>query len=171
VSPIERTDSLLLQTRAKWSIPNDLRKERPVVALRAAVDLMRELFPEARLRSITSTYNCVGLVVASRRTWVDPEHVVKILADDGYRQLQRPEEAEAGDVVVYHDPDGEPCHVVIVVAKNLTIPGQSRDLLTVLSKWAADGEYVHDLTNLPLLLGQPAQDWTDRRSVWLLPKP
>jgi hypothetical protein len=38
--------------------------ERPAVALKAAVDLMEELFPEARLRSITSTYNCVGLVVA-----------------------------------------------------------------------------------------------------------
>jgi len=31
------------------------------------------------------------------------------------------EDAEAGDVVVYHDPDGEPCHVRIVVAKNLAV--------------------------------------------------
>ena len=165
MSPIEHTDSLLLQTRAKWSIPNELRMERPVIALRAAVDLIRELFPEARLRSITGTYNCVGLVVASRRTWVDPEHLVKVLEDDGYRQLQRPEDAEAGDVVVYHDPDGEPCHVGIVVAKNLAVAGESRDLLTVLSKWGADGEYMHGLTKLPLLLGQPAQYWTDRRSI------
>jgi len=139
--------------------------ERPVVALRVAVDLIHELFPESRLRSITGTYNCVGLVVASRWTWVDPEHLVKILTDDGYRQLQRPEDAEAGDVVVYHDPDGHPCHVGVVVTKNLAVAGESRDLLTVVSKWGADGEYVHDLTKLPLLLGQPAQYWTDRRSL------
>jgi hypothetical protein len=165
VSPIQRTDSLQLQTRTKWSIPNELRMERPVIARRAAVDLIRELFPEARLRSITSTYNCMGLVVASRRTWVDPEHVVKILTDDGYRQLPRPEDAEASDVVVYYDPDGAPCHVGIVVAKNLAVAGESRDLLTVLSKWGADGEYQHDLTKLPALLGRPAQYWTDRRLV------
>lgn len=164
-SPIERADSLLLQTRAKWSIPNELQLERPTVARKAAVDLILELFPEARLRSITATYNCVGLVVASRRTWVDPKHLVKILTDDGYRQLSRPEEAEAGDVVVYHDPDGEPYHVGIVVAKNLAVAGESRDFLTVLSKWGADGEYLHDLTKLPLLLGRPAQYWTDRRLV------
>lgn len=165
MSPIERVDSLLLQTRAKWAIPNSIRLERPAVALRAAVDLIRELFPEARLRSITATYNCVGLVVASRGTWVDPEHLAKILTDDGYRQLPRPEDAEAGDVVVYHDADGEPCHVAIVVTKNLAVAGENRDLLTVLSKWGADGEYLHDLTKLPLLLGRPAQYWTDRRLV------
>jgi hypothetical protein len=165
VSPIERTDSLLVQTRAKWPIPNELRMERPIVALRAAVDLIHELFPEAQLRSITSTYNCVGLIVASRRVWVDPEHLLKVLKDDGYRMLQRAEHAEAGDVVVYHDADGDLCHVAIVVAKNLAVAGENRDILTVLSKWGADGEYAHDATKLPLLLGRPAQYWTDRRWV------
>ncbi len=165
MSPIERTDSLLLQTRARWMIPNEVRRERPAAALRAAIDLMRELFPEARLRSITSAYNCMGLVVASRRTWVDPEHLVRILTDDGYRQIMRPENAESGDVVVYHDPDGEPSHVGIVVGKNLAIPGENRDLLLVLSKWGADGEYVHELTSLPVVLGRPGQYWTDRRFV------
>jgi hypothetical protein len=151
--------------KAVATIPNELRMERPVAALRAAVDLIRELFPEAKLRSITGTYNCAGLVIASRRTWVDPEHLVKILQDDGYRQLRGPEDAEAGDVVVYHDSDGEPCHVGIVMTKNLIVAGESRDLLTVLSKWGADEEYVHDLTKLPLLLGRPVQYWTDRRTV------
>jgi len=65
---------------------------------------------------------------------------------------------------VYHDPEGEPCHVAFVVAKNLAVVGENRDLLTVLSKWGADGEYVHEATKLPLLLGRPAQFWTDRRS-------
>jgi hypothetical protein len=163
VSPIERSDSLLLQTRAKWSIPNEIRRERPAAALKAAVDLMRELFPEAQLRSISSTYNCVGLVVATRRVWVDPEHLVRTLQDDGYRELQRAEDTQFGDIVVYHDVDGEPCHTGIVLRKNHAMEGQNRDLLTVVSKCGADGEYVHSATQLPALLGRPAQFWTDRR--------
>jgi len=126
---------------------------------------MRELVPEAQLRSITSTYNCVGLAIATRRVWVDPEHLVKILEDDGYRQLQRSEDTEYGDVVVYHDSDDEPCHVGIILRKNLLITGDNWDLLTVVSKWGADGEYVHQATKLPSLLGRPAQYWTDRRSL------
>jgi hypothetical protein len=133
--------------------------------MRAAVDLVRELYPEAQLRSITATYNCVGLIVACRRVWVNPEHLVKILKDDGYRLLQRAEDTESGDVVVYHDPEDEPCLVAFVVAKNLAVAGENRDLLTVLSKWGADGEYLHEATKLPLLLRRPAQAWTDRRSV------
>ncbi len=82
---------------------------------------------------------------------------MKILNDDGYRQLQRPEETEYGDIVVYHDEDDEPCHVGIVLRKNLAIHGENRDLLTVVSKWGADGEYIHDATKLPSLLGRPAQ--------------
>jgi hypothetical protein len=165
VGPIERSDSLLLQTRAKWSVPNEIRKERPTAALRAAVELMHDLFPEAQVRSITGTYNCVGLVIAARRVWVDPEHLVKILKDDGYRQLQRPEDTDYGDIVVYHDADDQPCHAGIVLRKNLALEGDDRDLLTVVSKWGADGEYVHAATRLPSLLGRPAQYWTDRRSV------
>ena len=66
---------------------------------------------------------------------------------------------------MYHDSHDEPCHVGIVLRKNLLIPGDSRDLLTVVSQWGADGEYVHEVTKLPSLLGRPAQYWTDRRSV------
>jgi hypothetical protein len=67
--------------------------------------------------------------------------------------------------LLHHDPDGQPCHVGMVVMKNLAIAGESRDLLTVLSKWGADGEYVQEFTKLPSLLGQPAPYGTDRRSV------
>jgi hypothetical protein len=74
-------------------------------------------------------------------------------------------------MVVYHDPNGVPCHVGIVMTKNLAVPGESRDLLTVLNKRGADGEYVHDLTKLLLLLGRPAPYWTDRRAVGLPPRP
>jgi hypothetical protein len=162
---IQPSDSLLLQTQAKWQIPNELRKERPRASLQAAVELAKSLCPDAIFRSITNTYNCVGLVVATRRVWVDPERVVRILTDDGYKQLRRAEEADRGDVVIYHDDKGEACHVGIVVNKNLVVPGRNNDLLTVLSKWGGDGEYIHEMSKVPGYLGRPAEYWTDRRSV------
>jgi hypothetical protein len=124
---------------------------------------MKEMVPEAILRSITATYNCTGMVVASRRTWIDPEHLTRILRDDGYRQLHGPEETEPGDVVIYHDGEDEACHVGIVVRKNLLVPEENAEVLTVLSKWGADGEYIHAASRVPGYLGTPAEYWTDRR--------
>jgi hypothetical protein len=160
---LQRSDSLLLQTRAGWQIPNAVRPERNPAALKAAVEIAKSIIPEAILRSITATYNCVGLVVASRRTWVDPEHLVRVLREDGCRKLPGPEEADQGDVVIYHDQEGSPCHVALVVRKNLRVNGQE-DFLTVVSKWGADGEYIHGLTKLPGFLGKPTEFWTDRRT-------
>ncbi|MCI0459536.1 MAG: hypothetical protein L0Z62_21515 [Gemmataceae bacterium] len=162
--PIQLSDSLRLQTRAKWDIPNELRLERPRVSLQAAVELAKQICPEAIFRSITNTYNCVGLVVAARRVWVDPEHLVRILTDDGYRRLRGAEEADRGDVVIYHDDHGEACHVGIVMWRNLIVPGETKDPLTILSKWGGDGEYIHEMSRVPGYLGQPAEYWTDRRT-------
>jgi hypothetical protein len=139
--------------------------ERPKAALDASIALFRGLFPDIVLRSITATYNCIGLVLASRRAWVDPADLIRVLLEDGYRRLADAAEAEPGDVVVYHDPHGAVCHAGMVVRKNLIIPGQPGDELTVLSKWGADGEYIHGLSRLPVYLGTPAQFWTDRRGV------
>ena len=155
--------SLLLETRGRWQIPNYLRPERAEAALRASVSLLGGQFPRAQLRSITAVYNCVGLVVASRRTWVDPEHLIRILREDGYRQLPGVAEVQPGDVVVYRDSDGQVCHVGFVVERNLIVLGERSDPLKVLSKWGADGEYIHDSLDLPPLLGTPTDYWTDRR--------
>lgn len=107
----------------------------------------------------------MGLVFASRRTWIDPEYLYQILADDEYRQLAGVVEAQPGDVVVYRDTDGLPSHVGIVWERNLIIPGQQADPLKVLSQWGADGEYLHDLSDVPDLLGVPVEFWTDRRTA------
>jgi len=154
---------LELETRARWKIPNELRLERPKVALEASVAIFRASRPNARLRSLTATYNCVGLVVACRRTWVDPEHLVRILRDDGYRQLAGPEQAEIGDLVIYRDGANEVSHVGIVVRKKVLVPGQQEEPLEVVSKWGADGEYIHDMSYVPKLLGKPVEFWTDRK--------
>jgi hypothetical protein len=154
---------LALETRARRPIPNEVRLERPRIALDASANLFAGLFPQAWLRSLTAVYNCIGMVVANRRAWVDPSELIRILQEDGCRRLNAPEEAEFGDVVVYHDDGGQVCHAGIVVEKRILVPGDAKDLLVVLSKWGADGEYVHDMSALPSLLGKAAQFWTDRR--------
>jgi hypothetical protein len=103
------------------------------------------------------------MVVASRRTWVDPGDLLRILAEDGYRKLRGEAEAEFGDVVVYRDDSNDVCHAGVVVRKNLYDPGNPRDILVVLSKWGHEGEYEHDATYVPVFCGRPAEYWTDRK--------
>jgi hypothetical protein len=105
------------------------------------------------------------MVVANRRTWVDPQHLIQILKQDGYRKLSGEAEADVGDVVVYRDNGGEVCHAGIVTRKKLFDPTNPKDTLVILSKWGADGEYFHDASSVPELLGQPAEFWTDRKGV------
>jgi hypothetical protein len=162
---VQQENELLLQTRTKGKIPNELRPERPKIALDASVELWKNYRPDALLRSLTATYNCIGLVVASRRAWVDPEHLLRVLQEDGYTKLTKAAEAQKGDVVVYRDDDGEVCHAGIVVGKNILTEGGKQDALRVLSKWGADGEYEHDLSYVPALLGKAVEFWTDRRNV------
>src|SRR4051794_32760764 len=50
---------LRIDTRARWPIPNEFRRERAQIALQASVQLFKSEFPEALLRSSTSIYNCV----------------------------------------------------------------------------------------------------------------
>lgn len=162
---LQRSDSLLLQTRGKWQIPNELRPERHPAARKAAIELVQGIAPDAILRSITATYNCIGMIVASRRTWVDPADLIRVLRDDGYRKLNGPEQSDVGDVVIYHDDNGNPCHAGIVLRKNLLLDNRREELLTVLSKWGSDGEYIHGAFRVPVYLGTPAEYWTDRRTV------
>jgi hypothetical protein len=119
--------------------------------------------PNARFRSITGTYNCIGLLVASRRTWVDPGDLLRIMTEDGCRKLAGEAEAKFGDVVVYRDGAGEVSHAGMVVGKNLYDPEKPRDTLVVLSKWGHEGEYEHDASDVPLLCGKPTEYWTDRK--------
>jgi hypothetical protein len=155
--------SLALETRKAWAIPNEMRPESDPVFLQASVDLWKRAKPDIRLRSITSVYNCIGMVVASRRTWVDLEHLLRILKDDGCQKLPGEAEAQFGDVVVYRY-HGDVCHAGIVVGRNLYNPEKPKDALIVLSKWGKEGEYEHDASDVPIFCGIPSEYWTDRSS-------
>ena len=108
-----------------------------------------------------STYNCMGMVFASRRTCVDIDHVSVILSDDGYRQIADSDELQPGDVVVYRDDSGNLSHVGIVYHLSPYRPDETRDVF-VMSQWGRDGEYFHRIDDVSLHLGRPAEYWTDR---------
>ena len=104
----------------------------------------------------------MGLLFASRRTWIDPESLGMILAEDEYRQLGGLHEAYVGDIVVYRDSEGDVAHVAVIIELEPVIQTASWKV-TVISKWGADGEYVHPLDELPDRLGSATEYWADRR--------
>jgi len=164
--PPKDKEPIKLETKARTPIPNWIEPERPPAALHAAAENWKERRPHAFLRSLTSTYNCIGLVVASRRAWVDPADLLQILKDDGYRKLSGAAEAMEGDVVVYREVGGRGAvtHAGLILKKQpITEPGA--DFLVVLSKWGQDGEYLHDESHVPEPYGKPAEYWTERRMV------
>ena len=93
-------------------------------------------------RSMSSLYNCMGMVFASRRTCIEPEHLPMILNDDEYRRVANKGDLQRGDIVVYRDDDGEVSHVGIV-ADVTTDPAKATWDVLVLSQWGRHGEYFH----------------------------
>lgn len=153
---------LLLSTRRGRQIPNDRRRERPPAAMSAARELVLSSRPTARVRSLTSIYNCMGMVFATRRTTVLPDELEMILEDDDFRRISFEWELMAGDVVVYRDTTGFVVHVGLVAEIRTNLSDGSREVI-VLSQWGADGEYFHRVDDVNPVLGSPAEYWTDRR--------
>ncbi|MEQ1903876.1 MAG: hypothetical protein ABL888_06810 [Pirellulaceae bacterium] len=88
-------------------------------------------------------YNCAGLVWATRRTGISQnEDWLKILADDGYRQVSEP---QLDDLVLYRNSDDRTfLHVARIVGFEKGISETSPKIPIVLSKWGHDlGECVH----------------------------
>ena len=152
---------LPLATGMGREIPNERRMALPPERMRAARDIMLASHSSAKSRSLSSAYNCMGMVFATRRTWVEPEHLRMILEDDGYQRVTSEGQLELGDVVLYQNEDGDIVHVGIVadVRTNLT---DARKEVIVLSQWGRDGEYFHRVDDVHPLLGNPTEYWTDR---------
>lgn len=156
--------SIPLGTRQGNHIRNERRMERAPAQQRASIELWRRERPEAKLRSITAIYNCMGLIFASRRTHIDIDHLRMIFTEDGYRQSFEVYEVQVGDIVVYARNRHEYQHVGIVSSIELDIPNGFRDI-TVMSKWGSDGEYLHPIDHVPEMYGTPVEFWTNRRII------
>ena len=111
------------------------------------------------LRSVDAyPYNCVGMIFAARRAWIEIDHIYPILREDDYTKVQR-EDVMVGDIVLYRDAV-EPTHVALIVAVDSI--GNTTSL-KVMSKWGMNPEFIHDERNVPQILGQPAEYFTDRK--------
>ena len=103
----------------------------------------------------------MGMVFATRRTTIEPEHLDVILKDDKYTLLTNYREIEPGDIVVYRDQNGDASHVGIVAKVTVSLKEEPIEVC-VLSQWGADGEYFHLADDVHRGLGKPAEYWTDR---------
>src|ERR1044072_4455096 len=99
-------------------MPNKLVKDNNDIARQASIDLWGRMIPDAILRSITATYNCVGMVVACRRSHVHPIYLRTVLMHDGYSQISRPQ-AVIGDLVIYGTDDDPTTHVGVIASKEV----------------------------------------------------
>jgi hypothetical protein len=153
-------NSIPLATRVGRRINNERRMERNPAALAAAARIWTDARPGIRLRSLTARYNCMGMVFAARRVWVDVSDLHRILAEDGYRRLREQRELQIGDIVVYAR-EGTLSHVAVVARLEPLAEGGA-SFITMLSQWGADGEFFHGLMDVPPLCGEPSEFWTDR---------
>lgn len=155
-------EAIELATREGSFIPNVRRREQLPVRMKAAWDIWKKKHATLALRSLSSSYNCVGMLFASRRTWVEPDHLGTILREDGFRKIAV-SEVVLGDIVVYRDASGGFAHVGLVLSKTPDVEHASWKV-SVLSQWGIDGEYFHDANDVPDLLGTPQEYWTERRN-------
>jgi len=153
--------SIPLATKQGNWIRNVRKPEHLPGRLRSAAKALCGAFPNIRLRSLSATYNCVGMVFAARRTWVEPEEIDLIRRDDEYIRVERP---VVGDLVVYRrSADGGICHIGQVVEIERDVQ-TAHHRATVLSQWGQDGEYLHDIADVPELYGSQREFWTERRN-------
>lgn len=152
--------SIHIETSKKRRIENVQYPQRAEEAMFEA----RKIHDNARrtFRSSRSTYNCVGMVFANRRTSIDPSQIPLILADDEYYEVEDQAKVAVGDIVIYiRDGSTEIQHIGVVVLNQLKIGG-GRDL-KVLSQFGRDGEYIHDLLDVPELYGSVVRFYSERR--------
>lgn len=112
-----------------------------------------------RVRSVSEyPYNCVGMVLGNRRTWIDldAEEIEKVLCADGYRRISQ-QAVEIGDVVLYESQDGF-SHIGMVIC----VRRQDITNIRVISKWGFAGEMIHNLHDVPVGYGRASQFWTER---------
>ena len=153
---------IALSTSKNRHIPNQRTPERSPQSMYAAKQLHAK--GSRQLRSLRSTYNCVGMVFANRRTFIEPEQIPMILQDDEYTEVVRTDELMPGDVVLYKDPDtGDIKHVGVVLAAEVMFETKR---IRVLSQFGRDGEYIHDVDDVPSFYGQTVvRFYSERRTA------
>jgi hypothetical protein len=124
------------------TIPHEPTKRKD-----AYVAVFSRKFPRNILRvATTSAYNCIGMLFACRRGFVEDTDIYPILKDDGFRPIRPDEQVQAGDIVIW-GATGNAEHVGLVIA----IEDQGIRVPLVLSKWGPGPEYIHLVHDTPCL--------------------
>jgi hypothetical protein len=144
MTPIYHIRGLLaLQTRLGADIENyfDTRPLDPGRTI--ASDALKQQFRSAiHITRPSARYNCHGLTFASRRTSIeDPKEVEKILAHDGYAEIERTN-VKPGDIAVYYR-SSQIDHSGLVVTTN------DFGRISILSKWGELHEAIHQPHDCP----------------------
>ena len=154
-----------IYARTGWLIPlpteheiNQIQATSRVMSIHAQEMLKWRRNLVIRSESIYP-YNCVGMIFASRRAWIDIDHIYDVLREDGYEQVAIDQVIE-GDVVLYKR-GGLPTHIglIITIDRSLGTPN-----IRVMSKWGADPEFIHFIEDVPEIFGRPSEFYTDRRT-------
>jgi hypothetical protein len=153
--------SIELATKLGNHIPNEQRKELIPSLLLEGIALYEKNYNIQR-RSLTATYNCLGMVFGVRRTFIDDTYLDWILKEDGYKSLSDISELEIGDLIIYRN-NGKASHVGVVVDITRPLTIDAKWIVQVMSKWGAGGEYIHSMEIVHPFLGKPSEFWTDRK--------
>ena len=122
-------------------------------------DMARKQRRINRIRSVsTYLYNCVGMIFANRRAWIEIDKLDDILREDGYTKVTL-QQLETGDIVSYAY-DGVPSHVGLVTAVQ-RYEGEVASVI-ILSKWGKDAEILHPISEVPVMYGMPSDFWSER---------
>lgn len=155
--------------RSGWEIPqpnplvlDEFRQTEDLVRLKT-VELVDELLKKGKtglqVRSVSAhLYDCVGMIFANRRAWINVKDIKKILIEDGYNPINR-DDLGVGDVVVY-TIENRRMHVGLVTA---IMPSLGKiPNVRVLSKWGKHGEVEHRLEDVPFWCGNPTEYWSEK---------
>ena len=140
------------------------KKQQSVVDVqrRAGLDFRDLSQMYASLRKARSyspyMYNCVGMIFASRRAWIEPIELTLIFSEDKYRKIGK-DELDCGDIVIYTKRN-ERTHVGLVTSVQWT-DGEIGPIW-VLSKWGMNAEVAHRLEVVPAKLGKPSEYWSEK---------
>jgi hypothetical protein len=139
----------------------EVQADKPELVINRSNVWAKEWRPNAKLRSVSNyPYNCVGLVFAHRRAWIDIDYIYKLLTNDKYVPTDR-SKVMPGDVVLYKNND-MPTHVGLILEVPLLAAQASWNDIKVLSKWGYDGEFIHPIEHVPSVCGKAEEFWTER---------
>jgi hypothetical protein len=156
----DSSDEYPIYARSGWRIPQGHPPARTVEQMRIKAGELMKLRPGIKLRSLSPyPYDCVGMIFACRRAWIDIDYIYTILKEDGFIRIPR-HAVRQGDIVLYKNrADDEPTHVALIVM--IERYGEAQNI-QVISKWGQEAEFIHFVEDVPGLFGEPVEFYTDR---------